>query len=88
MKTGEWKIRVSGYGTFEFTGTEEEAEKMRAHKANWERGSGMKWRVGIWEKPSDKIAAKIADMFDSGKGVSGELMDAMRKAKKKEQEAV
>jgi hypothetical protein len=82
--TGDWMIRISGYGTFEFKGIEEEAEEMRAHKANWERGMGMKWRVGKWAKESDKIAAQIAEMFDAGKGASGKLMDAMPRAKRKE----
>lgn len=82
--TGDWMIRISGYGTFDFKGTEEEAESMRAHKASWERGMGMKWRVGRWAKESDKIAAQIAELFDAGKGAPGKLVEAMRKAKKKE----
>jgi hypothetical protein len=41
----KWKIRVSGYGTFDFEGTEDEAEEMRAHKARWEQGFAMKWRT-------------------------------------------
>jgi hypothetical protein len=82
--TGDWMIRISGYGTFEFKGTEEEAEKMRAHKANWERGSGLKYRVGAWAKESDKLTERIADLFDEGKGAPGELMEKMRRAKKKE----
>lgn len=39
-----WMIRISGYGTFEFEGTEQEAEEMRANKARWEQGAGIKWR--------------------------------------------
>lgn len=32
-----WIIAVGGgYGSFEFVGTEEEAEEMRRHKAEWE----------------------------------------------------
>lgn len=84
--TGDWMIRVSGYGTFEFKGTENAAETMRSHKANLERGSSMKWRIGAWAKPSDKIAAKVADLFDAGKGAPGVLMQALFKARKKEQE--
>lgn len=81
---GDWKIRISGYGTFDFIGTEEEAEAMRASKANWERGAGMKWRVGEWARESDRIAAQIAALFDAGQGAAGELREAMRKAKRKE----
>lgn len=81
---GDWKIRIQGYGTFDFHGTEKEAEDMRAHKANWERGSGMKWRVGDWAKPSDAISQQMADLFDAGKGVPWKLAESLRKARKKE----
>lgn len=36
----DWVIHVAGYGTFMFEGTHAQAEEMRAHKANWERGIG------------------------------------------------
>lgn len=42
-----WKIRVAGYGTFDFEGTEAEAEEMRIHKANWEQGPAIKWRTDL-----------------------------------------
>lgn len=38
----KWIITVEGYGSFEFEGTEQEAEEMRKHKANWEGGVGTK----------------------------------------------
>jgi hypothetical protein len=38
----DWVIYVHGYGAFMFEGDETEAEKMRAHKANWEGGIGKK----------------------------------------------
>lgn len=41
----KWKIDVTGYGTFDFDGTEQEAEEMRRHKAEWEGGVGRKWRA-------------------------------------------
>lgn len=82
--TGKWMIRITHYGTFDFDGTEEEAEAMRSHKATWERGTGMKWRVGAWARESDKLSEQIAVLFDAGKGAPGHLMEAMRKAKKKE----
>ena len=42
MKKLWWIITVGGYGSFAFKGTEKEAEEMRAHKAEWEGGSGRK----------------------------------------------
>lgn len=58
-----WKIRIQGYGTFDFAGTEAEAEKMRAHKANWERGVGIKWRVNN-QTDLDKKMQKQAEIWD------------------------
>jgi len=37
-----WVIAIGGYGSFFFKGTEEKAEEMRRHKANWEQGPGRK----------------------------------------------
>lgn len=82
--TGDWMIRVSGYGTFKFKGTEQAAETMRSHKANWERGSSMKWRVGAWAEESDKLASQVAALFDAGEGAPGDLMQKMFQAKKRE----
>ena len=42
MKVYDWIITVAGYGEFEFTGTEEEAEEMRRNKARWEGVVAMK----------------------------------------------
>lgn len=42
MEKDTWVIRVAGYGAFLFAGTEQEAEQMRMHKANWEQGIGHK----------------------------------------------
>lgn len=81
--TGDWKIRISGYGTFDFAGTEEQAEAMRAHKANWERGSGWKYRVGTWARESDKLTQKLCGLWDEGKGGPGDLMEAIRVEKKR-----
>lgn len=85
--SGVWRIRIAGYGTFDFEGTEEQAEEMRAHKANWERGAGMKWRIGVWAKPSDLLLQKQANLFDLGKGCPGELIEQICKAKKLEKES-
>lgn len=42
----KWLITVGGgYGTFEFEGTEEEAEEMRRHKANWEGAVATKEKI-------------------------------------------
>lgn len=40
-----WIISVHGYGEFNFFGTEQQAEEMRRHKANWEHAVGKK-RLG------------------------------------------
>ena len=41
-----WLITVGGgYGSFEFIGTEEEAEKMRIHKARWEGAVARKKEI-------------------------------------------
>lgn len=73
-KSGEWYIWVSGYGGFSFTGTEIEAEDMRKHKANWERGSGWKYRTGAWATEADKVTEQIVDEFEQGEGVPQSLM--------------
>jgi hypothetical protein len=40
-----WIIEVGGgYGAFNFFGTEDEAEEMRRHKANWEHAVARKRR--------------------------------------------
>ena len=39
-----WTISVTGYGSFQLTGTEDAAEEMRAQKADWEGGVGRKER--------------------------------------------
>lgn len=38
----KWLITVAGYGSFEFDGTEQEAENMRSHKARWEKAIATK----------------------------------------------
>jgi hypothetical protein len=83
METTTWMIRVQGYGTFEFEGTEHEAEEMRKHKAQWERGLAMKWRKDL-SRESDRISAVIADQFDQGNGVPGSLVKRRAQALKAE----
>jgi len=78
-----WKIRVAGYGTFEFTGTEEQAEQMRCHKARWEQGVAMKWRADL-SRESDRLANEIAGLFDSGSGAPPELFRRRQEALKAE----
>ena len=78
-----WMIRVSGYGTFEFEGTEPEAEEMRGHKAQWEQGRGMKWRKDL-SRESDKIGAAMADLFDQGKGCPAGMVKKRSQAMKLE----
>jgi len=79
MEKTIWVIRVAGYGTFECEGTESEAEVMRQHKARWEGGAAMKWRKD-GKNLSDRLAAEIAAIFDSGSGVSAALWKKWRKA--------
>lgn len=79
----KWKIWVNGYGTFNFEGTEREAEEMRAHKARWEDGQGRKWRVEN-QKESDRLTERLVDLWDSGKGAPQSLLTQLRKAKQAE----
>lgn len=77
-----WRIRIAGYGTFDFHGTEDEAEKMRAHKSRWERGHGMKWRASL-ATDLDRATAEMAKLWDAGKGVPSRLCrkrDKLRRA--------
>lgn len=80
-----WMIRISGYGTFEFLGTEAEAEEMRVHKSRWEQGSGMKWRKDL-TRESDRMAARIASFFDEGKGIPSGLLKSRSEALKEEKQ--
>jgi hypothetical protein len=78
-----WMIRVAGYGTFEFTGTEAEAEATRGAKAQWEHGSGMKWRKDLLRE-SDRIGAQMAALFEQGEGVPMEMLRKRAEARKRE----
>jgi hypothetical protein len=80
MKRDSWKIRVSGYGTFDFHGTEEEAEAMRVHKARWEDGSGLKWRTTN-QTPVDQITAEMAALWDQHRGVPFKLLQKLKAAR-------
>lgn len=41
-----WVIQITGgYGSFLFRGNEDDAEFMRASKAQWESANGHKWRL-------------------------------------------
>lgn len=74
-----WMIRVSGYGTFEFVGTEAEAEEMRAHKARWEHASGQKWRITN-PTEADKVRAEMAALWEAGQGVPVSVQKRLRAA--------
>ena len=78
-----WMIRISGYGTFEFEGTEQEAEARRSHKSRWERGSGIKWRKDL-SRESDRISSDIAGLWDEGKGVPKKLFHRLKTARAQE----
>lgn len=75
----DWKIRISGYGTFDFHGTEAEAEEMRRHKAEWERGSGIKWRADLATE-YDRLTAECGALWDAGEGVPVWLLRNRAKA--------
>ena len=50
-----WVIRVGGYGSFIFDGTEEEAEEMRCHKSNWEQAVARKRLADECERLTGQI---------------------------------
>lgn len=81
----DWKIRIAGYGTFDFHGTEDEAEAMRRHKCQWEQGIGFKYRADL-ARESDRIGAQICEIADSGKGVPAKLFFERLRASKVEGE--
>ena len=83
MNKHAWKIRVQGYGTFDFYGTEVEAEEMRVHKARWERGSSLKWKTDP-TNPVDRLTAEIASDLDEGKGIHRDKLLLLNKLKMKE----
>lgn len=79
-RRSKWRIRVSGYGTFDFEGTEAEAEEMRVHKARWEQGTAIKWRADL-STEVDRLTAECARLWDAHKGAPSSLMTRLRKAK-------
>lgn len=76
----KWIIWISGYGSFDFEGTEAEAEEMRAHKANWERGRGEKWRADL-SREVDCLTRDIVDLWASHQGVPPSLLQARKAAR-------
>lgn len=76
----EWKIRIPGYGTFTFNGTEVEADAAMRAKAGWEGATGIMYRVDL---PNEyhRLTKQIVDLWDAGEGVSIKLMRARAKAK-------
>jgi len=81
-----WRIWVSGYGEFEFDGTEAEAENMRRHKGQWERGTAYKWRADL-SRPSDRLTAQIVGAFKRGEGVQQSLLKKRKLALQSEAKA-
>jgi hypothetical protein len=56
--TERWLICVGGgYGCFIFDGTEDEAEEMRRHKANWEQAVARKRRASDIEECGKQLDA-------------------------------
>jgi hypothetical protein len=77
--TEKWNIRIANYGTFEFEGTEEEAEAMRRHKSQWEQAIGWKWRADL-SRESDRLMAEMADLADAGRGIPLDMLTKRRHA--------
>lgn len=75
-----WKIRIAGYGTFEFEGTEDGAQEAMRNKSRWEGGSGLYWRADLL-RDYDRLTAKIAAAFDDGLGVPMSLIERRNAAK-------
>lgn len=75
-----WVIRIGGYGQFEFVGTEDEAEKLRKSKADWEKAPGQKWRKDLARR-SDQVQAAICALWDSGRGVPRSMMQKLHRAR-------
>lgn len=76
-----WNIRIHGYGTFQFTGTEAEAEEMRLHKSRWEQAKAHKWRASLTTE-ADRLTAQIAKKLDAGGGVPLALVRKLARARK------
>lgn len=74
-KRSWWAIKVTGYGTFAYYGTEIEAEDMRDHKTNWEGGHGTK-------RPAteDEIKEALKDLRwqkEQGYGLDEQQLEAL-----------
>lgn len=78
-----WTIYVSGYGAFQFEGTEAEAEDARRNKAAWERGAGYKFRTDLTHE-SDRLTAEMVALWKRGKGVPHQLLSKLKRAKARE----
>lgn len=76
-----WKIRIAGYGTFDFIGTEKEAEEMRVHKARWEGAMGVKWRTTN-QTEVDLLQEQIAGFWDISQGAPMRLCKKLNTAKR------
>lgn len=53
-----WVITVNGWGVRYCTGTEQQAEEWRAHKARWEHGVGRK-RLATKEEIEAKVFSEL-----------------------------
>lgn len=67
----KWLISVTGYGAFLFHGTEEEAEEMRAHKADWEGGVGKKRKASAADIKKHGPSVVLGDSQADGGGQHG-----------------
>lgn len=79
MSDEDWLIRVTGHTTFDFEGTEPEAEQARRAAAARHYTTALKWRADL-SRESDRLTARIAAAFDRGEPVSPLLLTARAKA--------
>lgn len=79
MPDEDWLIRVTGHGTFDFEGTEPEAEQARRAAAARHYTTALKWRADL-SRESDRLTARIAAAFDAGDPVSPLILTARAKA--------
>lgn len=82
----KWRIYVSDYGSFEFEGTDEEADAMRKRKAAWEGGNSLAWRITD-QRESDILISQVAERWENGEGVSDNLWNQIWKAQCEEEAA-
>ena len=71
----EWKIYISGYGTFDFSGNEDEAKVRCAQKLDQEGGIGLWWIADLEaQEDCDREAENAALIIDAAQNELHEVM--------------